>query len=348
MLLVSDARSWSQAEQARIRQTAVAAVLDGMTYVAAAQLFSVSESTVNGWMRRHREGGDDALHSRRRGRRPKEQMALSDRQQDWLATTIRSKNPDQLRLPGFLWTREALGELIQRRYGILLGLTALGNYLRRWGFSPQKPVRRAFEQNPQLVQEWTEHIYPAIAAKAKREKALILWGDEMGLRSDHAVGRSWSPRGQTPVVQGTGQRFGANVISALSNRGQLYFMVFSGRANADLFISFLKRLVKQMEGRKIFLIVDGHPTHKAKKVRVFVADHDDALALYFLPPYSPELNPDELLNNDVKSNALGRQRPRTRDELIATTRSHLLRRQKQPQVVANFFNEKHVRYAAAS
>jgi transposase len=241
-----------------------------------------------------------------------------------------------------------VGELIERRYGVRLGLTALGNYLRRWGFSPQKPVRRAFEQDPEAVEAWTERIYPAIAAKAKREGALILWGDETGLRSDHAVGRSWSPKGKTPVIAGTGQRFGANVISALSNRGQLYFMVFSGRANADLFISFLRRLVNQMKGRTVFVIVDGHPSHRAKKVKAFVAANENVLALYYLPPYSPELNPDELLNNDIKSNALGRRRPRDRDELIADTRSHLRRRQKQPHIVANFFNEKHVRYAAAT
>lgn len=344
---MGDARSWTQAEQERVRRTAVGAVRGGMTYVAAAELFGVSESTVNGWMRRHREGGDKALLAQQRGRRPREQMVLNDRQQAQIATTIREKNPDQLHLPGFLWTREAVGELIERRYGVRLGLTALGNYLRRWGFSPQKPVRRAFEQDPEAVATWTETVYPAIAAKAKREKALILWGDEMGLRSDHAVGRSWSPKGQTPVVKGTGQRFGANVISALSNRGQLYFMVFTGRANADLFISFLRRLLKQMEGRKVFVIVDGHPSHKAKKVTAFVTAHEELLRLYFLPPYSPELNPDELLNNDVKSNALGRRRPRTREELIADTRAHLRRRQKQPQIVANFFNEEHVRYAAA-
>ena len=157
-----------------------------------------------------------------------------------------------------------MGELIERRYGVRLGLTALDNYRRRWGFSPQKPVRRAFEQDPEAVRTWTEKIYPAIAKKTKREKALILWGNEIRLRSDHSVGRCWSPKGQTLVVKGTGERFGANVISALSNHGRLYFMVFTGQANADLVISFLRRLLKQMDGRKVFVNVDGHPSHKAK------------------------------------------------------------------------------------
>ena len=284
---MGDARSWTQAEQERVRRTAVGAVRGGMTYVAAAELFGVSESTVNGWMRRHREGGDKALLAQQRGRRPREQMVLNDRQQAQIATTIREKNPDQLHLPGFLWTREAVGELIERRYGVRLGLTALGNYLRRWGFSPQKPVRRAFEQDPEAVATWTETIYPAIAAKAKREKALILWGDEMALRPDHSVGSSGSPKGYTPGAKGTGQRFSTNVISALSNRGQLSPMVFTGRVNADLFISFLRRLLKQMDGRKVFVIVDGHPSHKAKKPTAFVTAIEELLRLYLLPPCGP-------------------------------------------------------------
>jgi transposase len=318
-----------------------------MTYVEAAERFGVGTTTISNWTRREREGGRRALASKKRGRRPVEQMALTRRQQEQIARLVRDKNPDQLRLPGFLWTREAVAGLIEQRCGVRLALTTVGNYLRLWGFTPQKPVRRAFEQDAAAVRAWTEQIYPALAAKAKREKALILWADEMGLRSDHSAGRSWSPKGQTPVVAGTGQRFGANVISALSNRGQLYFMVFSGRANADLFISFLRRLLKQMNGRKVFLIVDGHPSHRAKKVQSFVARHDKSLRLYFLPPYSPELNPDELLNQDVKTNALGKRRPLNLTELKADVRRFLRSCQRRPAKVARYFHERHVRYAAA-
>jgi transposase len=343
-----DSRTLTPSAQEELRRAAVALVEDGESQAKAARLLGVSRQSVNGWVATYESEGAVALQARRRGRRPREQMVLSDRQQNTICRLIREKNPDQLRLPGFLWTREAVTELIERRYGERLALTTVGNYLRRWGFSPQKPVRRAFEQDPAAVTLWTTVLYPKIAARAKREGALILWADEMGLRSDHATGRSYSPVGTTPVIKGTGQRFSANVISALSNRSQLYFMVFSGRMIAPLFLSFLKRLVKQAQGRKIHLIVDGHPTHKARVVKAFLSEHRQHLELHFLPPYSPELNPDELLNNDVKSNALGRRRPRSRDEMIADTRSHLCRRQKQPQVVSNFFNEEHVRYAAAS
>jgi transposase-like protein len=150
-------------------------------------------------------------------------------------------------------------ELIERRFGVRLSLVAVGGYLRRWGFTPQKPIRRAFEQDPERVRRWLEQEYPQIAKAARRAGAQLLWGDEMGLRSDHAAGRSYGKRGKTPVVAGTGQRFSASVISAISNRGRLNFMAFTGRFNAELFIAFLKRLIRQV-GRMVFLIVDGHPS----------------------------------------------------------------------------------------
>jgi transposase len=343
----TDARSWSQAEQARVRCLAVKAVLGGTTFMAAAAQFGVSEPTISNWMRRYHQGGEAALAPRRRGRAPAEQMALLPWQQAQIVKAIREKNPDQLKLPFYLWTRAAVGDLIERRFGIRLAVRTVGNYLRRWGFTPQKPVRRAFEQDSEAVRTWLDDIYPAIAKKAKREGAHILWGDEMGLRSDHSSGTSWSPRGKTPVIKGTGKRFGCNVISAISNQGKLHFMVFDGRANADLFISFLRRLLRQAKGRKIYLIVDGHPSHRAKKVKQFIARNAELIALYFLPPYSPELNPDEMLNQDVKAGALSRRRPTSLTQLITNTRSYLRSRQRQPNIVANYFREKHVRYAAA-
>ena len=335
--------------QEELRRRAVRLVVEeGVSQSQAARMLAVGRQSVNGWVRDYRAGGEQALVARRRGRRPIEQMLLQPWQQAQICKTIREKNPDQLRLPFFLWTREAVRDLIERRFKLRLALTTVGRYLRRWGFTAQKPVRKAFEQNPAAVKAWLERMYPAIAAKAKREDALILWGDEMGLRSDHQAGRSFAPRGETPVIAGTGQRFGANVISVISNRGQLYFMVFTGRANAVLFVGFLRRLLRQLKGRKLFLIVDGHPSHRAKLVKAFLAQNSERIALYYLPPYSPELNPDEMLNQDVKSNALGRRRPRTQQELVADTRSYLHRRQRQPQVVTNYFNQDSVRYAAAA
>ena len=250
----------------------------------------------------------------------------------------------------FLWSRAAVMQLIDQECQIKLGVRTVGKYLKRWGFTPQKPMRRAYERDPAAVKAWLKEQYPAIKKRAKEENALILWGDEMGLRSDDPIGRSYAPRGRTPVVPATGKRFGCNMISAISNLGQLWFMVFAGRLNAKLFIEFLGRLLRIAAGRKLFLIIDSHPAHKAGKVTRWLnekpAERSGRLELFFLPGYSPELNPDECLNQDTKQ-ALKKNRPRYQWEMIGNVRSHLRRRQKQPQVVKRFFQEKHVRYAAA-
>ncbi len=269
-------------------------------------------------------------------------------QQAQISKAIREKNPDQLRLPGFLWTRALVCELIERRFGIRVAEKTAGRYLRAWGFSPQKPARRAFEQNPEMVARWLDERYPEIEQRARREKSLILWADEMGLRSDHTAGRSWSPVGRTPVVEGTGQRFGANVISAISNKGHLQFRVFKDKFVAKVFIDFLHRLIRQSNGQKIILILDGHPVHRSKKVKAWVQAHADQIELQFLPGYSPELNPTELLNQDVKTNSLGRRRPHTQDQMIGDTRSYLRSTQRKPQLVARYFQEEHVAYAKAA
>lgn len=307
----------------------------------------MSRQSVSEWVRAQRLGGDEALAAGKRGRRTGEKTALAPWQQAEIAEAIGERNPDQLSLPGFLWTRALVCELIDRRFSIRVAEKTAGRYLRAWGFSPQKPARRAFEQNRELVERWLDERYPEIQARAHREKARILWIDEMGLRSDHTAGRSWSPRGQTPMIEGTGQRFGTNVISAISNKGHLQFRVFRQRFSTPVFIDFLKRLVGQADGQKVILILDGHPVHRPKKARAWVQAHADQIELQFLPGYSPELNPTELLNQDVKTNALGRRRPDTQDELIGDTRSSLRSTQRRPQLVARYFDGTHVSYAKA-
>jgi transposase len=343
-----DARSLPGAAQAALRNRAVRAVLDGMAQVEAARVFGVHPNAVNRWIMRYREGGWDGLLERRRGRRPGEQAALSYHQQQELVALVREATPDQLGLAGFLWTREAVAELISRRYGVWLARTTVGGYLRRWGFSPQKPQRRALEQNPAAVARWLATEFPAIRAQARQEGGLVLWLDEMGVGSDAAAGRSWAPVGQTPVIKGTGKRFRVNMISAISNAGRLRFRLFTGSFSGPVFIDFLGRLLRDCGGRKVHLIVDGHPVHHAKLVSAWVARHAERIELHFLPGYSPELNPVELLNHDVKANAAGRRRPRSAGELRDELRGYLRRRQRQPQVVVRFFDHPTTRYAAAS
>ena len=310
-----DTRSLPAAAQAALRNRAVRAVLDGMTQAQAARVFGVHHNAVNRWIKRYRQGGWAGLSERRRGRRPGEQPALSELQQQEIIALVRESTPDQLGLPGFLWTREAVSELISQRYGRWLARTTIGGYLRGWGFSPQRPQRRALEQNPAAVRRWLAETYPAIRAQAKREGGVVLWLDEMGIRSDAAAGRSWAPIGKTPVIKRTGKRFRVNMISAVSNTGMLRFRLFVGSFTGAVFIDFLGRLLRDSGGRKIHLIVDGHPVHRAKAVSAWVGRHAERIQLHFLPSYSPELNPVELLNHDVKANAAGRRRPRSAAEL---------------------------------
>ena len=336
------------AAQAALRSRAVRAVLDGMTQAEAAQVFGVHHNAVNRWIKRYREGGWSGLSEQRRGRRPGEQAALSQSQQQEVIALVRDSTPDQLGLAGFLWTRDAVAELITRRYGLGLARTTVGGYLRGWGFSPQRPQRRALEQNPAAVRRWLAETYPAIRARAKREGGVVLWLDEMGVRSDAAAGRSWAPVGQTPVIKGTGKRFRVNMISAVSNAGMLRFRLFTGSFTGAVFIEFLRRLLRDCAGRKVHLIVDGHPVHRAKLVSTWVGRHGDRIELHVLPGYSPELNPVELLNHDVKANAAGRRRPRSASELRAELYGYLRRRQRNPEVLIRFFQHPATRYAAAS
>ena len=282
-----DTRSLSGAAQAALRNRAVQAVLEGMTQAEAARVFGVHRNAVNRWIRRYREGGWAGLAEQRRGRRPGEQPALSERQQQELIALVRDSTPDQLGLAGFLWTRDAVAELLAQRYGVWLARTTVGGYLRGWGFSPQRPQRRALEQNPVAVARWLATEFPAICAQARREGGMVLWLDEMGVRSDAAAGRSWAPVGRTPVVKRTGKRFRVNMISAISNQGLLRFRLFTGSFTGAVFIDFLRRLLRDCRGRKVHLIVDGHPVHRAKLVSAWVGRHAERIELHFLPGYSP-------------------------------------------------------------
>jgi len=343
-----DTGSLSGEAQAALRNRAVQAVLDGMTQAEAARVFRVHRNAVNRWIRRYREGGFPGLAEQRRGRRPGDQAALTEYQQQEVIALVRESTPDQLGLAGFLWTRDAVAELLAQRYGVWLARTTVGGYLRGWGFSPQRPQHRALEQNPVAVARWLAEEFPAVCAQARREGGVVLWLDEMGVRSDAAAGRSWAPVGRTPVIKRTGKRFRVNMISAISNQGLLRFRLFTGSFTGAVFIDFLRRLLRDCQGRKVHLIVDGHPVHRAKLVSAWIGRHAERIELHFLPGYSPELNPVELLNHDVKANAAGRRRPRSAGELRQELQRYLRRRQRQPAILVRFFDHPTTRYAAAS
>ena len=341
----TDARSLSQDAKAALRKRGVMAVVAGMRQKEVARALGVSAYTVTLWMKTYRAEGEKGLAAKKKGPAKGFGKKLTRRQEQQVCRWVRGRHPEQLRLPCALWTRDAVRELVELEFGIRLGASTVGNYLKEWGFTPQKPVRRAFEQSSAAVARWLEETYPAIHSRAKVEGAEIYWADEMGLRSDHQTGRSWSPRGRTPVIRGTGQRFSTSMISAITNRGHMCFMVLNEGLRVKVFLDFLRRLIKQAK-RKVFVIVDGHPVHRAKIVQAWRLAHLQELELFYLPSYSPELNPDEMLNNDAKSNTLGRRRPKDKGEMDADLRSYLRSTQRRPDLVRSFFQERHVRYAA--
>jgi transposase len=339
-----DTRTLSPDTQEELRFRVVTAIRNGMKKSAAARSFAVSRTSIDAWLRRVAQGNITSLRSKKRGRPPEPRLA--NHQAATLVKLITDRTPDQLRLAFALWTREAVRDLLAQRCFVQVSVRTAGRYLKRWGFTPQKPLRRAYERNPAAVKRWKEQEYPAIVKQAKAENAEIHWGDQLGARSDHQAGRSYGRRGQTPVIPGTGQRFSANMMSSITNRGHLCFVVFKGKFNAEVFLFFCRRLLRQRR-RKVFLILDGHPVHRSAAARAWLEANRRRLRVFFLPGYSPELNPDEYLNNDVKTNAVGRQRAATQPELISNLEQYLRDTQRRPNIVKKYFHAEPVQYAAA-
>jgi len=337
-----DARSLSGAAQAALRQRGVQMLQGGWTHSQVAEALGVGLRTVASWSARFRVGGMQGLGERRRGRRPGEQMAISAAQQEQVVRAMIGSNPDQLELgEGVLWSRAAVRALIAKLFGITLTRQTVGRYLRAWVWSAKKPAKRWAQQDPARVRAWLEHEYPAIQARAHAEDAKILWADEMGLRAGQTAGTSYAPVGQRAVTPLTGKRFAINVISAVGNDGTLLFDVFSGSGDEIRFMDFCDKLIAHHPARKIFLIVDNHSIHKSAAVKLWQEDHPQ-LELFFLPPYAPEVNPDEYLNNDVHAH-VARRRPATLAELTEMAVDYLHAR--TPAIVRNYFNAPHVRYA---
>jgi transposase len=336
-----DARSLTPDALHDLRTRVVAAVRGGMTQTEAARVFAVHRSAVNRWCQ---ATDSDALRPRRRGRKPTGGPLRPD-QGAALLDAIRTRHPDDLGLLDALWTRDAVAEYAAARFGVRRSRWVWGRWLRRHGFTPQRPARRAYQQDPADLTRWRAEVYPGIAAEAKRVGAEVHWLDETGLRTDHPPGTGYAPRGRPPVVRVSGKPHRVNAISTLTNAGVLRFSVFAGRFNAPVLIAFLARLLRSTTG-VVFLVLDGHPAHRSRKVRAWVADRADRLRLFFLPPYCPELNPTEYLNNAVKGTVPRVKRARTRDELADQVRAYLRVVQQRPHLAERFFEAEPVSYAA--
>ena len=328
-------------EALRIR--AVRRVRAGEHPAVVAQAIGMTRAAVYAWLAQAQQGGEAALRAKPVPGRP---PTLSGPQLRRVYELVVGSDPRQLRFPFALWTREMVQELIAREFGVALSRSSVGRLLRRLGLSPQRPLFRAYQQDPEAVAGWKREAYPLIRAEAEAVGAAIYFADEASVRSDFHAGTTWAPRGQTPLVRTTGARFSVNLISAVTPQGKLRFSVVDGTLTAPRFIEFCRRLLHDAQA-PVFLIVDGHPVHRSKAVKTFVASTEGALRLFYLPSYSPELNPDEWVWKNVKHDRVGRIGVAGPDDLKAKAVAALRRLQRLPQLVRGFFRDPNLSYILA-
>ncbi len=335
----SDGRALDHHTLQVMRQQAVKAVREGQTVQSVAAAFGVNQRSVFRWLADFTNGGQNALLAKPIPGRPSK---LSAEELAWIANAIRDRNPQQFKFEFGLWTLSLIRHLIKRQLKKELSVSSVHRLMKTLGFSAQKPLYQAWQQDPVLVRTWETETYPAIRAEAKRVGATIYFGDESGIRSDHHTGTTWAPQGQTPVVRATGRRFSLNMISAVSTQGEFRFMLHEGSVGAKVFLEFLKRLMVNAE-KPVFLIVDGHSIHKAKLVKSYVDGLEGKLKLFYLPPYSPHLNPDETVWAHVKRK-VSRQLVESAEDMKRLALGALRSIQKLPELVKSFFRQPECRY----
>lgn len=340
-----DFRKLKSDERLIIRKRAISLIKSGKTQKEVAEVFGVRTNTVSSWVKCYKTSGEKGLKDIKRGVKSEDKKLLSWRQEIGIQKMIIDKMPDQIKLPFSLWTRKAVKELIYREYGVVLAISTTGDYLRSWGFTTQKPKKKAYEQNPKAVKKWLKEEYPEIKKKAKSENAEIHWGDETGVKNNSQHGRSYSPRGKTPVRKTMGKRLSTNMISSVTNQGKVEFMIYSGTMNSDRLLKFLRQLIKNRE-RKIYLILDNLKTHHSLVVNKWIEKNKRSIELFFLPSYSPEKNPDEYLNCDLKQGLSQKPSPKNQDKLADQVKEHMTMLQNNEERVKKYFNHSEIRYAA--
>ena len=340
-----DARTLNQQTQYELRKQVVHLREKGLDNQAISEIVGLCKSHVSTICKKYERGGLDAIKPGLRGRRHGAKRELTPEQEVGIQKLLVDKTPDQLKLSFALWTRDAVRLTIKQIYGRDLPLRTISDYLKRWGFTPQKPTKRAYEQNPKLVAQWHNTVYPEIQARAKKEKAEIHWGDETGIQNNAYNAKGFAPKGKTPVVRINATKSRVNMISSITNRGKVRFMLYKENMTSQVLIRFMSRLIKGSD-RKVFLILDNLRVHHSKIVKAWLEENEEKIAVFYLPSYSPELNPDEYLNGDLKHCIRSGLPARSEKALTKKTRSFMRKLQNRPKHVSNYFKHPKIAYAA--
>ncbi|HYD59405.1 MAG TPA: IS630 family transposase [Noviherbaspirillum sp.] len=339
-----DGRTFDHQTLEAIRMMAVERVREGEHPVDVIASYGFNRTTIYRWLNAADDGGEEALRSTKATGRP---PSLTPEQEQQVFGWVNGKDPRQYGLDFGLWTRAIVAELIEQKFGIQLGLTAVGKLLAKLGLTPQKPLQRAYQRDPEAIEKWRRERYPSIARQAKQENADIFFWDESGFRADAVHGKTWGVRGQTPVVERPGQRQSISAASAVNAKGAFWFCTYEGALNADLFIVLLKKMMRYRR-RPVHLVLDGLPAHKKVCVRDYVESTKGMLTLHFLPGYAPDLNPDELVWSHVKRTGVARRPLRKGEKLKDKIAEQLGEIQNQPDLVRSFFDAPSVDYVRDS
>jgi len=335
-----DGRTLSHETSETIRRLAVRRVKEGERPSRVIQSYGLCRTTIYKWLRAARRDGEAALKARKHpGRRP----TLTARQKLQVRGWINGKDPRQYGFDFGLWTRQIVAALIEQKFGVRIGVTAVGRLLAELDITPQKPLRRAYERDPAAIKRWTTEVFPGLRARAKRVGAKIFFLDEAGVRSDQVLGRTWGLRGKTPEVATSGRRQSVNALSAVNARGAFWYEIYTERLNASRFLELLKHFIRGRQG-PVFLVLDGHPAHIAKAVAQYVQSLKGRLELHFLPGYAPELNPDEFVWNHLKGQGVSKKPLRRDESLRSRVQTDLAAIKSRPALVRSFFHAPSVAY----
>lgn len=343
--LKTEAQKQSGEVQFEIRKSIIRLYKQGKTNGEIAEILDVSERHIRAVKQKYSEGGIAALKLKKRGRTTGEKRILSSEQEKEIQRIIVDKTPEQLKLKDCLWNRANICELIKQKYGIEMKKSTLGYYLQRWGFSVQRPVKHAYQQDEKKIDKWLNEEFPGITKRAEDEDAEIYFGDETNIQNTCNYMRGYAPKGKTPIVRTEAQKFKVNMLSAVSKRGKLRFMLYDDNMNSEKLIDFMRRLVHDSP-KKVFLILDNLRVHHSKKVQEWLSEHKNEIEIFFLPPYAPEYNPDELLNSNLKRAVGKKPSPHSKGELEHNVRSHLKSLQLKTYIISALFNSHYTRYAA--